>query len=353
MYIDHDRARIVFDTLVRALKEKVHPYDVALRPQDIVGELSSYTQVQQANFWFYACMYMRGPINSNFAVERLFEIFREENGEGIFDPSDIRSQRPFHIVRVMEKYNFTRMLKDVKRFWAFGSQIISQMYEGDARNIYIGITTFDELVERVTYKKETLRAEGGGFIGFQKKMAAMLTYFLYDSNLIDFDQFPPPVDFHLMRVMILTEVLRLDDEDPSGFRYEKTSPFGFEVIEQYLKNPETEPVMLGDALWLLSGNLCSKSPRNREPRSFGVFDAEKIDATALSKKKPLEAHPGLFSNSTVNLPIHIGEETLEMRNTCGLCPVKQFCRDDVGMPAVKYYRDGKLSLRPLVTHCAD
>ncbi len=342
MYIDHQRADLVFDTLVRALQEKKFPYNNTDTPQTIVGSrLSKYSQRQRALFWFYLCMYMRGPVKSNYAAEKLFEVFEAQAGGGIFDPECRYSTMSEVVDVVMTYHNFTRLLSDVKKFWAFGSQKLLTLYNGDPRNIFSGTKSFDDIEERVRYRS----VSGLGFMGFQKKMSSMLAYFLRDQELIETDDFPPPVDFHLMRVMVLTGVLVLEEGDPKKFRYETSSQLGYQAIESYQARSGQKPIVLGDALWLLSGSLCNLSPKNQEALAFGIFCKDTISAAVVSKKKRLARPPGLFSHHGVELDVSVNVNSLRMQQTCGRCPVNSFCRG--GIPAVEYYNYGLLEHREI------
>lgn len=335
MYVDHNRATVVFDTLVAAVIAKKFPYDGTNTPQSIVGEkLASYTDKQRALFWFFLCMYMRGPVKSNYAASKLFEIFEAQNGGGIFDPDCRYSSMPECIDVVMEHFGFTRLLSDVKKFWPHASKLLADKYDGDPRNIFAKTKSFDDIETRVRYDKKT----GQGFLGFQKKMSSMLAYFLRDQGLIDLYDFPPPVDFHLMRIMVLTGVLKFNNGDPRKFRYETSSVVGYRAIEKYRKRTGVDPILLGDALWLLSGNLCSLSPKNQEHLAFGTFCEESIKKAPLSKKKRLVKHPGLFDHHDIYLHLRVNDVSLRMRQTCGMCPATQFCIGRI--PAVEYYNYG-------------
>ncbi len=341
MRVNKKRTHVVFNRLVRSFEKREFPYGDAVRPQDIVGEgLEKYDLRSQANFWFFACMYMRGPLDSNQAVKKLFEIFESHGGGGIFDPHDIRSKRESFVVRAMEEAGHTRMLRDVRKFWTQGARKIAEEYQGDCRNIYNRGLSFDEIAEICCYVRGTVRTPPVGFMGFQKKMVSMLTYFLRERCLISIDDFPPPVDFHLMRIMINTGVLVFEEsDDPSRFRYETSSPTGYEAVEYYLASTGVDPVVLGDALWLLSGNLCEKSPRNTASLQFGTMDKSSIEKASLARRKQLEKHPGIFTVDDLP-PYHIDGRSLKIRETCWKCPAVDFCRS--GIPSTDYYINGHL-----------
>jgi hypothetical protein len=292
-------------------------------------------------------MYMRGPLDSNQAVRKLFEIFESHGGAGIFDPHDIRSQRESFIVHTMEEAGHTRLLKDVRKFWTQGARKLASEYQGDCRNIYNKGLTFDEIAGICCYARETVTTPPIGFMGFQKKMVSMLTYFLRERDLISMGNFPPPVDFHLMRIMINTGVLLFEEsDDPSRFRYETSSPVGYEAVEYYLARTGVDPVVLGDALWLLSGNLCEKSPRNTASRQFGTMDKSLIDTASLARRKQFEKHPGIFTVDDLP-PYHIDGRSSKMRETCWKCPAVDFCRS--GIPSTDYYINGHLKVINRVT----
>lgn len=340
MYVDHARADAVFTTLLQAFQEGSFPYSDAVRPQDIVGEeLLNYTEKQQANFWFFVCMYMRGPVDSNYATEQLLEIFKKMNGCGIFDPFTEEAQDPEEIDKAMTEAKFTRLLSDVKKFWSFNARKLAAEYGGDARNIFVGVSSFDELTKRCRYVRRTSH----GFMGFQKKMVSMITYFLRERKLIDLSDFPPPVpppvDFHLMRIMVNNRIVVHDEWDnPNSFRYETSSPYGYEAVERYLVETGADPVALGDALWLLSGNLCEKSLINQIEREFGTLDEEEIARASRARKKILMRHAGLFVPEA--LPLLINRNSAKIKKTCGLCPASETCVS--GMPSTSYYVYGHL-----------
>ena len=73
------------------------------------------------------------------------------------------------------------------------------------------------------------------------------------------------------------------------------------------------------------------------------MDQSAVDEAAVSKKKRLGAHPGLFDTVELDLPLHISVDTLSIRNTCGRCPASKWCSG--GIPAVEYYGYGLLHLR--------
>ena len=337
MYVDHTRATVVFDTLVATIIAKKFPYDGANTPQSIVSKgLAKYTDKQRSLFWFFLCMYMRGPVKSNYAAKKLFEIFEAQGGGGIFDPDCRYSSMPDCIDVVMESFGFTRLLSDVKKFWPHASKLLASSYGGDPRNIFDNINSFDDIEARVRHDKKI----GTGFLGFQKKMSSMLAYFLRDQELIDLQDFPPPVDFHLMRIMVLTGVLKFEDADPRKFRYETSSILGYTAIESYQARTGVDPILLGDALWLLSGNLCSLSPKNQEHLAFGTFCEDTIRNAPVSKKKRLVKHPGLFAHHDIGLYLNVNTLSHRMRQTCGKCPANEFCKGRI--PAVEYYNYGLL-----------
>ena len=342
MFVNHERASLVFDTLLASLNKNEFPYNASKTPQKIVGEkLQKYSKLEQSRYWFFLCMYMRGPVDSNYAATKLFEIFEAQGGGGIFDPSCPHSQNPEAVDVVMSHFNFTRLLSDVKKFWVFAAKKLALLYEGDPRKIFDNIKDFDEIMLRCMYDSK----KKSGFMGFQKKMSSMLTYFFRDRNLISLKHFPPPVDFHLMRIMILTGVIVLEKDDPLRFRYENSSALGYEAVEIYLKRTAADPISLGDALWLLSGNLCSLSPKNAEQRNFGIFCEETVANAPPSKRKRLAAQPGLFCRTGVDLHLQVSSSTQKMKETCGRCPAKYLCNG--GIPAVEYYNYGLLEYRQI------
>lgn len=164
-----------------------------------------------------------------------------------------------------------------------------------------------------------------GFVGFQKKMASMLHYFLADAELITPLNASPAVDFHLLRIMLATGVLQVEKEADEVLRYEHLTPRGIEVTERYCRELGVSSVELGDALWALSVALCSKAPGNL---TVG-------QGRGATNKRTMPTFQVITWDTKRQVEMHT--------RSCGVCPAATMCTKNI--PAGAYYFGGRFEYR--------
>lgn len=357
--INYENAQVVFSKIIDRLKERGYPFNKkgAVVPQELV-DCSYMNDLEHSLFWFYVCHYMRGAIDSNMCTMRLAEM-RVDKPE-FFIPKEAAKLSVEELGDYLKKIiNYTPY--DIAAHWIENSRRMQHYFNGDPRNIFLG-NDFDQVTDRVRNKGKAIEklkdGEFPGFIGFQHKMVGMLCYFQVERKLVSAFDFITAVDFHLLRVMLMCEVIIPDD--PSGkFLYnEKIQEPARNALKWYIENnPQHTMVELGDALWLLSSNGCKRSPWNR------TFDVEGRQKTRyrkyLERKKKdkdfsdsrLEAEMDLPQNEifgdshlgTFESWIQSGKALREYYKNCGNCALVSHCK--YGIPAEEYYQGGKLKLR--------
>ena len=364
--IDMKQAFRVFDSLVAALRAQQPPYHRRNVPQELIPQSIWDNKLLLARFLFYSCYYMRGPIRSDHAFIALARAQATiPNIPDIFDPK---------IAKAMSQTELSVILSgiigfaawEIAGYWIDGSRILDERYNGDPRNVFRNIHNQESLRAAIVNKARTKRnraeepkevssqhvfnLDEPGFLGFQEKMASMLFYFLRDAGLIRADlRAQPPVDFHLLRIMLSTSIIILVGGNMEI--YDNLVGYGFKVVRQYLTaRKNVLATELGDALWLGSRDLCSQQPGNSssEHIHFEQLDLSKLKPE--ERKEFEEKAKDVLVRSSRRPPIKIDWTVGDMREayerSCGICAAREFCTNSV--PQGYYY--SKADFRGLVVH---
>lgn len=150
----------------------------------------------------------------------------------------------------------------------------------------------------------------------------MLAYFLMDAELVADFSASPPVDFHLIRVMLETGILVVDEDREKRLRYEHMTPLGIEVLETYGRNHQLSLVELGNALWMLSVVLCARAPGNISSGRKKGENGKKIHPKPRPVDWELESHVRAYLI------------------TCAACPIEHEC--DRNVFSGPYYQTGEI-----------
>ena len=325
--IDEARAELVIGKLLGAFRKKEFPYgELWALPQTFIPEGIRSNPLTHARFLFYCCHYMRGSIKSDFAVRQLVEIWKER--PDFFDPYKVIDQDPLTDLRSYLGKFLMYKVDEMTRFWYENSQRLVLHWKGDPRNIFVGVDTISQLHVRVTNKgtrSKHYQQNQIGFLGFQEKMAAMLAYFLIDVGLVPEFTAPPPVDFHLIRVMLATGILYRGENENRTMRYEHAEPQGRSVLEAYAHRHNVGLVELGNSLWMLSVVLCARAPGNISTGRMKGEHGKKIHPVPMVVSWDNDAHVQAYLK------------------TCAMCPVEQDCALNVF--SGDYYQTGALRVR--------
>lgn len=326
--IDWQRAELICGQLLAALRKNVYPYN-APRPQDFIPPALRKNRLTHARFLFYACHYMRGTIRSDFAFKRLIGLW--EVHPKLFEPSQVRRVGQLELYRELREALFYQA-SEISSFWLENSRRLSKHWKGDPRRIFFGINEPEEMYRRIVNKghnkngrKEAVVPHEEGFLGFQEKMSSMLAYFLMEAELIPEFRASPAVDFHLLRILLATEILVPKDRNKK-IRYEHVSVLGIQVLEWYSKKFDVSLVEVGDALWLVSTTLCRRAPGN------AMFDRHKNEEAGIRN-----------SPQPLVLDWRKANHVRRYVTTCGSCPVGGQCSWHVFSGT--YYEEGEFAMR--------
>lgn len=330
------RRRIAFamlDELLARWRAKEFPYDQreALVPQSIIPETLRRDRRALACFYFYACIYMRGGIESMQAFRALLRMHAER--PEVFDPFAAQWLSPETATAVLRAY----IGWDARRAginWVENSRRLVEDWKGDPLTLIKNLRDYPEALRRLRNKrtKRDARhagARGRGFFGFQPKMVSMFLYFCdWEGWLTKRFPYPSPADFHNFRLALNQGALIIQPTPYAVRVSEKLSKPWRDTVLAYLRARKADPVDVADALWLFSLVLCGNSPltKTTAENGSGLFGAEAL---------PHELPRGKY---------HPPRMRAALEKTCLACPLQKRC--SFAIPSQPYYRKGQLILRP-------
>lgn len=309
----------ILDVLVDGYKNRLPPYDEAILPQkykpdSLLLDGDHYKDPMHAMYFWNICSYMQGGVKTDLAFKKLTEIFNEN--PSLFDCHFLAQSEPNDIADKLKNYGLGRH-HSAAGHWVKNAKILVDQYGGDPRNIFNGVTSYEDCVERIKHTKKHKNIEESGFNGFQKKMTSMILYFYMNEGLIPDVNFPMPVDFHALRVVLATKMVTVEPRDFYTYNHVVEDSLR-ELFKNYLKDRDVDPIDLTNCIWLLSSNLCNKCVGNHSSDS-----PKGINFREMSNEELRQSIPWLRS--------------------CGRCLVEKYCR--LYIPSEPYYDKG--AIRPM------
>lgn len=315
----------VFSRLLHAHKHNKYPYNQSRLPQrseNLPSKLKLGSRLH-ALYLFFACNYMRGPINSNFAFGQLAEAWKVDND--IFDPRVLIANTGLEGARervhgVLLEAELHYNAEAVSQYWVFNACKLYWHWNADPKMIFTELSDYSAIKKCLigdTEQKNSL-VTSEGFKGFGEKMASMLAYFYIEAGIISESRIPAPIDFHLLRIMTACRLLTVPDERADRFT-ENYVQAAQRLTVQYCEKNDVSVVSLSEALWILSRELCRLNPGNRmhqgENRGRNT-DLESVEINWNRKQRD------------------------RFKQSCMRCPVRSHC--ELNVPSAIYYRWGKL-----------
>lgn len=335
--VDRKRMKLMLDRLLLAYARNEYPYNLPWVhspqiPENMPKNLELGSPAH-ARFLFCVCYWMRGGIKSNTAFRALARLY--EQWPTKFVPHYMQYTKPEWLVQRFRQIGSGFQADEIARFWKKNFQILRREYGGDPVNIFEGISTYEEACDRIVNRRKA-DGSGSGFYGFREKMTSMLIYFLTDAGLIKPFLHPPPVDFHVLRLFIANGILHLPEIPESGkvgHAYEQLAGIVRPLLYDYCRQQGVNPLLLVNALWLLSSNLCDQNPGNRSMvGKMEIINGKRIRVRS-GRRTPITPVPITWSHS----------QTATYLRTCGSCVLENSCRWLV--PSAYYYVSGVVKVR--------
>lgn len=348
------RAKQVFPPLCARHDAKLEPYhepivqDAEFLPKSLV-----WGSREHALYLFFLCIYMKGGITSSTAIQNLSR-FYDAHPEA-FLPENILDFEEYELEwtiewlgRTLKEYGLGVNVEESKRTWVYNSLKLARFWNADPRTIFAvsdeksdeSWSTYEtakanyDAIGRILMRKNSLsHAElmntPNGFYGFRHKMVSMIIYFYVHASIIRNIPYPPPVDFHVLRVLLSTGVLKMRKHKrrrwgTHRWEYrERFLPAAREVTLRYVVDTRVDPQQFAEALWLLSRNWCRHHPGNRSS----------VEKSRKARRRHI-----------TDLPV-VWNESAEKRydRTCGRCPVESLCEWNI--PSSYYYVKGAIVCR--------
>jgi hypothetical protein len=319
MNVNYEKAEIVLSRLLDAYFRKEFPFNQpnAVPPQVIAHLPHSleWGSREHSLFLFAVCYWMRGGIQSVTAIKALARLYAM--APGLFLPESVESTETHLLAATFSLVGLGFNAAQIAEMWKDNLKRIAERWGGDPRNIFSGITTYEEACERIQNKGKK------GFRGFQEKMVSMLTYFYMDAGVIDRWHFPIPVDFHVLRTVFAHEIVVAEASEFNGNGF-YTKPILAAVRKLFLDYSiahHTDPIILCEAVWLYSGLMC-----NQHPGNTSIVGERKGRKTEI-----------------VPVPRWSAAQARVYARTCGVCTIQGTCQWCV--PSAEYYIGGRITLR--------
>lgn len=308
-----------------------------------------------ARWLFYAAIPMRGGVVSEDPFKWLMALW--EHFPEMFEPERVAAewtvQRIFAAFRKvtpsilngsgtgkLSAGSLGYKLPEHATAWHENSIVLTRHWGGDLRNVFWGVTEFEEAFRRIDHERRIGKEwNPAGFIGMRRKIFSLLVIWLQEWKIISDFPTPIPVDFHALRVLWATGIIRFPrlkplapkERHPAQFAGKpavRVRPALVDAIamwsEKFLTRVGLSHRDVNPALWVLSRELCTAQFQNQS-RSGGTLFIEAAE---------LRRNPGLWPK--------------DYSNPCGHCPIERLCTGAI--PAAPYYRWGLLVRSPRVPY---
>jgi hypothetical protein len=267
--VDTMRAAEVLDRILDRYQRGAYPYNLKSSMLDALEMPKRLKRggEDEARWWFFACMLMRGGVDSDTAlaaISKLYDAEMRQGGKWPFRPQQAANMTPEQMSGLLQDVGTG--LYRLARDWVNCATLLKQRYRSSVLCLLEQIHDYDSAVNLLRNRN------GDGFPGFQYKMVSMLLFFMTEANLIPYFPYPPPVDFHLQRVAVETEIIRRTSGSETIAYNQKEHDHLQAVLRDlflgYITRCGIKSNELSDALWLHSRMMCRWNPGNRSSRAI-------------------------------------------------------------------------------------
>jgi hypothetical protein len=364
--IDEERAKVVFGLLDHAWSNRLGLLDGIVLPQDMYEHLPTDPYVL-SHWYFYAVLTQRGGIISEDPMDLLYLVYQHH--PDMFNPfAVVKSWTAEMIIETLVASNTNLLnrleekspgakavfasrgmealcsfmgwsditsvkwgykLTEHARAWISNSHELVESWQGDIRNVFVGVTDFEQAFARIDTKSPKVKR---GLVGMRRKIFSLLVIWLQEKKFIAHFPAPIPVDFQALRILTSTGVIKrslLMRKVSGPVRYSRHLPwmgrlhirvserFVDEIAmwsQKFMVTHGFSHFNVNPALWVLGRLLCAEHFQSRISRKDGSF----VD-------------PELLGKGEVRWPT-------KYKNPCQHCLLQHVCTQVV--PSGPYYTDG-------------
>jgi len=339
MSFDEKIGKKVFSILSEMWAQKRGIYQKAVLPQNRYPSLPD--KREYANWLFYASLPMRGGIISDTPFRWIWAL--KQSFPELFEPEEVFVNWPPEKIAKAFKAVTPEILNgsgvgdgggglgmhmtEHAKHWRNNSEMLYHHWGGDIRNVFWGVTEFEEAFRRIDYYHNK-----AGFRGMRRKIFSLLVAWLQEKELIRFFPAPIPVDFHAFRIFWATEVINFGGYAKPFVPKEKHPPqLANKIIvrisethsdqtaiwtQKFMQKHGFSHLDMSPAVWILGRTLCAENFQNTSRKDGRLFfEAEDLE-------KNLDLWPKNY------------------RDPCVSCPLNEMC--NWAIPSSPYYRWGIL-----------
>jgi hypothetical protein len=346
---DYKRARDgVFPSLLNARKEKRDPFADPLVQDAQYLPGFTWGSLVHAIFLFLLEIYMKGGITSTTAIQQMTKLYNRH--PELFDPNNFLNSSPGNEDEMMEKVSLAlgnnglgSNIEDSTKTWVRNMHKLARHWGGNplllfeevnlkaektwksyriANKVYNNLCK--KLMRKPSWSEEYFADNPFGFYGFQHKMVSMILYFYIHAGMVKPCAYPVPVDFHILRVLTSSGILRIPGLESGSECYrESLLPYARKVTLRYVVDTGVASEHLADVLWLLSRSFCRRHPGNKSS----------VDKVRRGRRREITELPVVWTETAVRT----------YDRTCGRCPIENLCEWNI--PSSNYYVKGKIRWR--------
>ncbi len=337
--VDETRAYRVFSALQKAWEKKEGVFDDVVLPESRFVNLPKDPRAR-ANFLFFASITMRGGMVSDdpvrwldqmalvhpdlFEPRRIIESWTEERICELF--SDVTGEILLALGLEIGVGKMGPKYRDFARSWRHNARVIQEVWDGNVLNVFNCVEDFEEAFSRVDYREV---GKSKGLKGIRRKIFSLFTIWLQTFGLIPVFATPLPIDFHALRLLQGTKIVKFSLAKPyepggRGAMHHWKGQIAFRVSETitdlvarwsqwFMVGNGFDHLAINPALWVLSRTLCADHFQNS-------CEDRVIPKAPPSRKFKLEDWP------------------VGYRDPCQFCPVEKCCH--YVAPSGPYYRWG-------------
>jgi hypothetical protein len=357
------RALEVFTILCNAWKNKDWIFENVVLPEDQFKQYIDAAQLDpigHAHWLFIASLPQRGGVMAEDPFAPLWHLFVKD--PGLFDPKTVA--REWSIEKIIAAIQSVAPLvtkgestgeRDAgamgykldqhAKAWYGNCQMITERFDGNILNLFKAVHNVPraDKFERAFALIDNHKSKVYGINGMRRKIFSLFIIWLQKEKLVSSFPCPVPVDFHALRVMLATGVIKFRNMVPVpagtkhmqalvGVPFKKiTETVINEIalwINPFLYKNKLSHMDLNPALWVLGRELCAA-----HPQSYSYLGNKKF-------LFPQDFKNGLKDKDGNRLKIP------KRASLCNACLVERYC--DHALPSKPYYKAGSLVLIPRV-----
>ena len=360
---DEDKAVEIFRILANAMAQKEGIFKDLTFPQDLYPVQGDSRTV--IHWLMYLSLPQRGPVRSEELTWPLYRLFLKQ--PELFDPRTVvENFKEEYLASIFSKTALKYKDEEIARFWMHNSRLVVERWDGNFENAFIDTTSFEEFYTSIDWKQQP---KGRGIRGMRRKLASMMLIFLQRRELAPKYATPPPVDFHLLRELIATGVIKPDFRKFEGLKNKerqrflvglhalRLSEYAIEELHVMMvrtleKHPEIPHDLVNHGSWAQGRELCGRHHQTKSIRVRDGLTPEEIRSrrtvpirliTPSELLADVDGNPDLFKltsgpngNGKKN-PVHWPKNYFD---PCQYCHLENHCTKVV--PSGPYYDDGLL-----------